>query len=298
MNGIMKRATSLMPLLLLALAQPGAAQIRASEDARVEQVVDGTRMSVSYSRPRIRGRDTIFGQQVKWNAVWTPGANWATKFRTTKPIRVNGHELPAGTYSVWFQIRESGPWTVLFDGDSARTHVQHAKPDSAVVKFDVLPRTGPHREALTWSFTDYTHEGATLEMAWDSIRVPMDIMVTPSQRLHATADEAAPVRGRYAMQWTMQRNQPAQQGTLDVTWRPEDSTLRAHATFPQGDPWQLVLAPRADGVFVAIFTNEGEIWSTAESYLFEFAIEGERANTVQLRLGSNDRLLGTGTRAP
>ena len=64
---------------LLAGGAPSlAAQIRASERATVSQVVDGTRITVDYSRPRARGRAALFGGEVKWNEVWTPGANDAT----------------------------------------------------------------------------------------------------------------------------------------------------------------------------------------------------------------------------
>lgn len=293
----LKLAMSLLPLLAL-FAQPASAQIRASELARIEQTVDGTKMSMDYSRPRIRGRDTIWGGQIHWDEMWTPGANWATKFRTSRALKVNGHPLPEGTYTLWFRVREREPWTVVFDRDTTRSHVQKPNADSAVVRFDVQPQSGPHVEALTWSFPDYTHATAELEFAWDSLRIPLHIEVTPSQRLHATTAEADRVVGSYAMDWTMQRNQPAKPGALEVTFTPADSTLRATATFQDQDPWELVLAPKADNVFVAIFMNQGQYWSTAESYLFEFIPADERPDGVELRLGTNDRLLGTGTVRP
>ncbi len=77
----MRHATLLVLLSALTLLPPrdASAQIRASELQTIAQVVDGTRITVEYSRPRLRGRTAIFGTKaVKWDEVWTPGANWAT----------------------------------------------------------------------------------------------------------------------------------------------------------------------------------------------------------------------------
>ena len=85
----------------LALA-PGAdlgAQ-KASELASVAQTVDGTKLTVEYSRPRARGRTGIFGTTVKWGRTWTPGANTATTLAVTKDVVIEGVSVPKGRYSV------------------------------------------------------------------------------------------------------------------------------------------------------------------------------------------------------
>ena len=77
-------------LLALALTLTTAtelhAQIRASEMATFTQMIDGTKISMSYSRPRGRGRDPLFGsvKSVRWDEVWTPGANYATTFEVNR----------------------------------------------------------------------------------------------------------------------------------------------------------------------------------------------------------------------
>ena len=70
---------ALWPLLLApALPSAAPAQIRASERALLAQTIDGTTLTLDFARPRVRGRDSIFGGQVYWTEVWTPGANMAT----------------------------------------------------------------------------------------------------------------------------------------------------------------------------------------------------------------------------
>ena len=79
-------------------AQPleAGAQIRASELQTISQTVDGTTVTITYSRPRMRGRWPIFGTRaVQWGEVWTPGANYATILEVNKDITMAGAKVPA-----------------------------------------------------------------------------------------------------------------------------------------------------------------------------------------------------------
>lgn len=125
-------ATALPLIIVLLLSMPGSAQIRASERAIMSQVIDGTRIEIDYARLRLRGRDPIFGKVVHCGEVWTPGANWATTLNGSKAIRLDGHDVPAGKYSVWLVVREAGPWTMVLDPDHFRFHMD--PPDSATTQ--------------------------------------------------------------------------------------------------------------------------------------------------------------------
>jgi hypothetical protein len=87
-----------MVVALLAPVMAGA-QIVASERALVAQVVDGTRLTVDYSRPRARGRTNIYGGMEKWGRAWTPGADDATTLefnrRTFEHTEVLTRDFPA-----------------------------------------------------------------------------------------------------------------------------------------------------------------------------------------------------------
>ena len=71
------------------------AQVMPSERGTVSQTVDGTTITIEYSRPVARGR-TPFPDVVRYGRPWTPGANWATTIEVDKPIHLNGNELPKG----------------------------------------------------------------------------------------------------------------------------------------------------------------------------------------------------------
>ena len=179
-------------------AMPAIAQVKASEIGTMSQVIDGTTLTMQYSRPRVRGRDPLFGTKaVHWGEVWTPGANWATTLETDKAITLDGHAVPRGKYSVWFVVRQSGDWTMVLDPKWKRFH--HTPPDSnpAQVRFAVHTREAPFAEVLTWSMPDLRVNGGTLAMNWEKITVSVKVGVTPSLTTTMPLADAQPYLGRW-----------------------------------------------------------------------------------------------------
>lgn len=99
-----------------------SAQVMASERGSVSQTVDGTTITIEYSRPVARGR-TPFPDVVRYGRPWTPGANWATTLEVDKDVHINGNPLPKGKYSVWV-IPGADEWTVTFNREARRFHTQ------------------------------------------------------------------------------------------------------------------------------------------------------------------------------
>src|SRR5262249_37783594 len=56
--------------------------------------------TVDYSRPLLRGRK-LLGDMLPYDRVWRTGANEATQFTTSAPIKLAGLQVPAGTYTLW-----------------------------------------------------------------------------------------------------------------------------------------------------------------------------------------------------
>lgn len=63
--------------------------------------------TVDYGRPLARGR-TLLGDVIPYDRVWRTGANAATQFSTSAPIRLGGITLAAGTYTLWTLPRRDG----------------------------------------------------------------------------------------------------------------------------------------------------------------------------------------------
>ncbi|HEX5635212.1 MAG TPA: DUF2911 domain-containing protein [Gemmatimonadales bacterium] len=187
-------------LLSVALAGVADAQIRASERAHVMQTVDGTTITVDYSRPRARGRDSLFGKQVPFGEVWTPGANRATTLAVSRDVTVDGHPVKAGKYSVWI-VMAPGDWELVLDADTTLFHTQGPRARDGQVRFMVHKETRPFVETLTWSFPEVRSTGTQLLLHWATTAVPLDVRVQPTQVLAVDPALGRRVEGRYEIQF-------------------------------------------------------------------------------------------------
>lgn len=300
MNSVLRGPAALVALIVLAV--PANAQVRASEAATVSQTIDGTVMTVVYSRPRIRGRSQVYGSDkvIPWGEVWTPGANWATTLEVNKDVTVNGHPLPKGKYSVWMKV-EQREWTVVFDTTARLFHTQHPIADSALVHFTVTPENVKGPDVLTWSFPEVSTTGTTLRMAWADRAVSLDIVVPPSAPITLAADLAGRYTGEYSFQMLgappdAPPGAPAQPppsvwkatyagNMLLVDWGPPP--------FPE---WShLVLIKIGDDWFYPGAMVDGELFDVANELVIEFSVSNGKATGFEVR-GENDDVIGRGVR--
>ena len=194
-GSVMKNASGI--LISLALVFPGSrggAQM-ASEKGTVSQTVDGTTITIEYSRPVARGR-TPFPDVVRFGRMWTPGANWATTLEVDRPVHLNGLDVPKGKYGVWM-IPGADEWTVTLSRDVRRFHTSPPSSGEEQVRFTVKPSTGSHMETLAFYFPVITRDGATLDMHWGTTVVPMRVTVEPSRAPTISDSERASYVGRY-----------------------------------------------------------------------------------------------------
>lgn len=264
----------------LAGAAAAHAQIRGSEHAMVAQTVDGTTITVEYSRPVARGR-ALFGSLVPWNVIWTPGANWATTLEADRPFRLNGLDVPAGKYSVWMTPRQ-GPWTLTLDRNARLFHVQ--KPDStdAQIHVSLEPETGPHVEMLTWSFPAVTGDAAVLSMQWGTTTVPLRIVVQPTKPIALPPDERAIYVGSYEIKVMPRKGWP-ETGQLEVF--ENDGMLRGRLPFSihPGDEHVFDLVPAGSHRFSPGLYRDGKLFNVEMGATLEFDVADGPATAVRLR---------------
>ena len=271
------------------------AQIRASEAAIVAQTIDGTKLTVEYSRPRIRGREPIFGKVVTWDEVWTPGANWATTLEVSKDVTLDGHPLPTGKYSVWLVVRKDGPWVAVFDPRHKRFHTMHPDSTKEQLRYPVTPKEAPQTEALTWRFEDISAAGASLIMEWGKVRVPFQVRVSPSYNLKMPAEESAPYLGTYSFAW---EGGPDASKPISLYLTHENGSLMARwdpAPFPEWD--RFILIPRTSGKFLPGFLEKGVLYDVEQSMIFDFKFEGGKPVSFEVRT-DGDQKIASGARKP
>ena len=290
------------PLVLLAagLAAGGAttlsAQIRASELATVSQTVDGTEIKIEYSRPRARGREALFGGEVKWNEVWTPGANYATTLEVNRDIRLHGHPVPKGKYSMWLVVKQTGPWIMVLDPRPRLFHMAHPDSTADQIRYPVNTEVGPRTEVLTFSFPEVRPSGTTMVLQWGTVRVPFRIDVTPSYNMAMSAAKAGPYIGKYAFEWT--EKEPGDTVPLSFTVTLRDTLLMGEWS---KEPWPganpIVMVPIKEDWFIPAFLEQGEIHDVEKEMVLEFAHPktGEKARGFEVR-GTGDSLWATARR--
>ncbi|HKJ03450.1 MAG TPA: DUF2911 domain-containing protein [Longimicrobiales bacterium] len=280
-------------LLLACLPVAGNAQIRGSEAGSVSQTLDGTTLTVTYSRPVARGR-ALFGDLVPWNVVWTPGANWATTLEADRDVRLNGIDVPTGTYSVWMIPHREGPWTLTLNPEPRFYHFQ--KPDSAdgQIHIPARPETGPHTEMLTWSFPSVNGDAGVLRFAWGATAIPVEVLVQATRPAALAAEERARYVGRYEMDIMDGIGYPTR-GALEVTEL--DGMLRGHLPFPihPGDELDFDLVPAGLDRFSPGLYQDGELFNVEQGVSFEFDLRGATPKVVMR--GAEGTAFGTGARS-
>ena len=145
----------------------------------------GKWIEVTYSRPIKRGRQNLFGAGADYgkavsdgSPVWRAGANQTTRLKTEVPLVFDGKTLPAGEYSVFVDLKETG-WTLIFSNWPAQEKYDPNNkaalwgsygytPDKDVLrvamKLDTLPFS---MDEFTIAFIDMTADGGKLAMMWD-----------------------------------------------------------------------------------------------------------------------------------
>jgi hypothetical protein len=279
----MKYPAVVAALLAFSVADTGA-QVRASEIGTVSQIIDGTRIAVEYSRPRARGRDTLFGTRaVRWGEVWTPGANWATTLDVNRNITINKRPVPKGKYGVWMVVRENRNWTLVLDDNERRFHMDPPDTTKVSIRIPVRADAAPFTEVLTWSFPELRMNGATLVMAWERVRVPLDIEVEPSLDSKLPAADAAPYLGQYRYFELDSAGKQVRELTLTITH--EDGTLKGR--FDPDDPYfrKFALVRIAPDWFVpGVYDSKGELYEVLKpDMVLEFTRTGGRAASIVVR---------------
>lgn len=289
----MKHRVAILAVLVAPLS--AQAQIRASEAGSMSQTIDGTTIAVQYSRPRARGRDPIFGTKyVKWGETWTPGANWATTLELNKPVKIEGHPVAAGKYSVWMVVRKDGPWTFVLDPKSHRYHMDPPDSLAAQVRIPVSPQAVPFTDVLTWSMPQLDIDGGTLAMDWERVRVAMHVQVQPSLVMTFPAGEAAQYIGEYSF---VEKDSTGKEKTSVFTISHEDGTLKGRWT--PDDPYMkkfALIRTAADSFVPGVYDDTGKLYEVLRP---DVSVDFQRANgrVVGFTIRQlDDELWGTGTR--
>jgi Protein of unknown function (DUF2911) len=178
LNEVSMRKLSIAVLVVLVVSFAAAQKDkskRPSQPGTAEVTLDGHKITVDYSRPKMADPKTgqprkIFGGVVPYDQVWRTGANEATSLKTDTDLDIGGTTVPAGSYTLytlpkadtWTLIisKKTGQWGIPYPGESedlARIPMKGGKVDKIVDPFTISLDKKSETEAvlhLAWESTD------------------------------------------------------------------------------------------------------------------------------------------------
>lgn len=188
--------------------------IRPSQKASVMQTIGVTDITITYSRPAVKGR-TIFADApasmearakgeatlddqnerkpgepiVPYNHIWRAGANEATLFQVTDDVLVNGQPLKAGAYSL-HTVPGKDEWTIIFNSDPGQWGSFRYDNQKDALRVKTKPQmVADNQEWLMYSFDPVTETSAQVNIRWEKLKVPFTVEVKDVKALwRAKAD--------------------------------------------------------------------------------------------------------------
>jgi hypothetical protein len=152
-----------------------------SPPATETATIGGKTITITYSSPRVRGRegqiftkDGLIGHDPNY-PVWRAGANGATTLKTDVGLVIGDLQVPAGTYTLFVDIsdpaqwvlivnKKTGEWGLSYDAtqDLGRTKMTMAKPPALV-------------EDLKYTLKDLGGGKGMLTLAWENVSASVQI---------------------------------------------------------------------------------------------------------------------------
>lgn len=169
-----KQSARLFLFLFALLSLPGFSQKNlASPRDSVSAKLAGAMISINYGSPAVKGR-AIWGRLVPYGQVWRAGANEATRFKISKPIKIQGKILIAGEYGL-FAIPGEKQWTIIFNkvADQWGAYEYSSKEDA--LRVTVTPE---YKEEVQ-EHLNYQLKDNRVILRWEHLLIPLLIESAP-----------------------------------------------------------------------------------------------------------------------
>jgi Protein of unknown function (DUF2911) len=222
---------------------------RPSPNASVSQTVGVTEITIKYSRPGVKDRQ-IWGKVVPYGEVWRTGANENTTIKFSTAVKVDGHELKAGTYGLQ-TLPTAGEWTVIFSKDANEWGAFSYKEADDALRIQVKPQPAEFRERMAFDFDDVTDTSAKVVVHWEKLKVPFTVEVDTPSLVAAKAKEAVRWQTAYsAANYCIQGNT-----CLDDASRWLDASIALDANFTNLRAKAMLLAKQNDTKGAAMYAE-------------------------------------------
>jgi len=195
-----RRIAAALTLALAAL--PLAAQDRmpqVSPVASVTQRIGVSDVTISYSRPGVKGRK-VWGELVPHGKMWRTGANAATTITFGEDVLVEGKPVAAGTYAL-FTIPGEKEWTLVLSKNPKQWGNYNHKESEEALRVQLTPRPGRGEEWMSFRFDDLSSSKATVVLAWEKVEVPFTVQNKVDTSTKVLASLREKIAKRKATDW-------------------------------------------------------------------------------------------------
>lgn len=196
-----------------------------NKKATVIERIGLTAVTIQYSRPGVKGREgKIWGGLVYTGfsnlgfgsakeSPWRAGANENTIISFSSGVKVEGQELPAGSYG-FFIAYGPNESTIIFSKNSSSWGSYYYNESEDALRVKVKPvEVDKSNEWLKYEFMNQTDSSATVQLVWEKLIIPFKIEAdVMNDQLASFRKELRSDKGFYwpswnqAAQWCAQRN--------------------------------------------------------------------------------------------
>jgi tetratricopeptide (TPR) repeat protein len=168
----------IMFILMLAAVVSAQTELKApevSQKASVSQTIGLTDITINYHEPMVKGRE-IWGKLVPFNEVWRGGANENTTITFSDPVKVEGKDIPAGTYGLHF-IPTEAAWTVIFNKNYWSWGSFNYREKDDQLRVMVKPVSSEFQEWLSYTFVNPAENSVDIVLRWEKLQVPVHVEI-------------------------------------------------------------------------------------------------------------------------
>ncbi len=159
-----------------------------SPPATASATVGGKSITIAYNSPRVKGREgkiyTKDGLIAKSGGsqypIWRGGANAATTLQTSADLTIGDLSVPAGTYTLFFDISDPANWTLIVSKATGEWGLAY-DPSKDLGRTKMATSATPSLvEDLIYTITDNGGGNAGLHstlFAWENMSASVPILV-------------------------------------------------------------------------------------------------------------------------
>ena len=205
---------SINALLLVGVAMASWAQgittpRTPSPASSTSQTIGISTVKVNYSRPSVKGRE-IWGKLVPygWNketfgygnpSPWRAGANENTVITFSHDAKVQGKNVPSGSYGLFFVINPDNSGEVILSKDNQSWGNFWYDASHDMMRAPITIRDNAHTEFLTYDFINLTKNSGELVLNWEKKQFPVKIEFAVDDLVMVNAAEQ--LKGTVGFSW-------------------------------------------------------------------------------------------------